>query len=228
MYASTTAIADPGAYRRFHQSEAASVTNTFLALSRRSPIRKGDTAVVYMNSVSRQEMVVLLDEEGRSIGTAPKSEVHHHSTPLHLAFSCYLFDDAGRVLLTRRALGKRTFPGVWTNSFCGHPAPDEAVADAVVRRARQELGLRIAELRCVLPKFRYHAVGSDGVVENEVCPVFCGRAVGTVNADPTEIMAFAWVPWGELRAAASFGWGVSPWAAEQVPLLDAARFGRGN
>jgi len=184
--------------------------------------------VVCMNSVSSQEMVVLLDEEGRSIGTAPKSDVHHHSTPLHLAFSCYLFDDANRVLLTRRALGKRTFPGVWTNSFCGHPAPDESVADAVVRRGRQELGLGIAELRCVLPKFRYHAVGSDGVVENEICPVFCGRAVGAINADPAEVMASAWVPWDQLRAAAGFGWAVSPWAVEQVPLLEASGVGRGN
>ena len=228
MYASTTAIADPVGYRRVDQSEPALVTNAFLTLSRRSPVRKSDSAVVCMNSVSSQEMVVLLDEEGRSIGTAPKSDVHHQSTPLHLAFSCYLFDDAGRVLLTRRALGKRTFPGVWTNSFCGHPAPDEAVADAVVRRARQELGLRIAELRCVLPKFRYHAVGSDGVVENEICPVFCGRAVGAINADPAEVMASAWVPWDQLRAAAGFGWAVSPWAVEQVPLLAASGVGRGN
>ena len=60
-----------------------------------------------MNSVQSQELVVLLDDVGRSIGTAPKSEVHHDSTPLHLAFSCYLFDHAGHVLLTRRALDKR-------------------------------------------------------------------------------------------------------------------------
>ena len=78
-----------------------------------------------MNFVKTQELVVLLHDEDRSIGAAPKSEVHHGSTPLHLAFSCYLFDDAGRVLLTRRALDKRAFPGIWTNSFGGHPAPDE-------------------------------------------------------------------------------------------------------
>ncbi len=179
-----------------------------------------------MNLVNSQELVVLLDEEGRSIGTAPKSEVHHHSTPLHLAFSCYLFDDAGQVLLTRRALGKRTFAGVWTNSFCGHPAPEETLTDAVGRRARQELGLGIAELRCVLPKFRYHAVAADGVVENELCPVFCARAVGTVDADPTEIMDFAWAPWEQLRAVAQVGWAISPWAAEQVPLLEVAGVGR--
>ncbi|GAB3232034.1 isopentenyl-diphosphate Delta-isomerase [Mycolicibacterium hippocampi] len=175
-----------------------------------------------MNSVTGQELVVLLDDAGRSIGTACKSEVHHGSTPLHLAFSCYLFDDAGRVLLTRRALHKRAFPGIWTNSFCGHPGPEEAMDDAVVRRARQELGVGIARLHCVLPDFRYQAVDAQGIVENEVCPVFCARTVGPVSADPDEIMDSAWVPWDDLRTPARLPWALSPWAIEQIPLLDDA------
>jgi len=179
-----------------------------------------------MNSLSNQELVVLLDDAGRSIGTAVKAKVHHDATPLHLAFSCYLFDDAGRVLLTRRALEKRAFPGVWTNSFCGHPGPDEPLDAAVIRRAREELGIEIAELRCVLPDFRYQAVDASGVVENEVCPVFCGRAVSPLRADPAEIVDSAWVPWDQLRAAARLPWAISPWAVEQVPLLDAAGVGR--
>lgn len=179
-----------------------------------------------MNLVNSRELVVLLDDAGRRIGTAPKSEVHHDSTPLHLAFSCYLFDDAGQVLLTRRALDKRAFPGVWTNSFCGHPGPEESLNDAVERRAREELGVGVAELRCVLPDFRYRVVDACGVVENEVCPVFCARAVGTVDAAPGEIIDSAWVRWDQLRAAVEFPWAISPWAIEQVPLLDAAGVGR--
>ncbi|MDX1888897.1 isopentenyl-diphosphate Delta-isomerase [Mycolicibacterium sp. 050158] len=179
-----------------------------------------------MNPQSDPELVVLLDDDGRNIGSAPKSTVHHRDTPLHLAFSCYLFDDAGRVLVTRRALDKRTFPGVWSNSFCGHPSPHESVDDAVVRRGRQELGVEIIDLQCALPRFRYHAVASDGVVENEVCPVFFGRAVGTVDADPSEVMDSAWVPWDELCAVAQSGWAISPWAVEQIPLLQAAGLGR--
>lgn len=179
-----------------------------------------------MTSLQTDELVVLLDEAGRSIGTALKADVHGAATPLHLAFSCYLFDDAGRILLTRRALDKRAFPGVWTNSFCGHPAPDEPMDAAVVRRARDELGADIADLRCVLPDFRYRAVDAGGVVENEVCPVYVARIDGPLDVDPGEIMDSTWVPWEQLRAAIDIPWAISPWAIEQVPQLDAARVGR--
>ncbi len=71
------------------------------------------------------ELIVLVDDDGTAIGTMPKPQVHHGETPLHRAFSAYLFDDAGRLLITRRAAGKATFPGMWTNTVCGHPGPDE-------------------------------------------------------------------------------------------------------
>ena len=171
------------------------------------------------------ELVVLLDEDGQAVGTADKAGVHDADTPLHLAFSCYLFDDAGNVLVTQRALHKRTFPGVWTNSCCGHPAPGERLEDAVRRRVEQELGTTVTDLRLVLPRFRYRAE-QDGVVENEMCPVFVGSVPGaasqTVSADPDEVGDVRWEPWLPFRAAVLDGTrAVSAWCREQVAQLPA-------
>lgn len=169
------------------------------------------------------ESVVLLDEDGRAIGTQDKVSVHHADTPLHLAFSCYLFDAEGRVLVTRRALHKRTFPGVWTNACCGHPGPGEGLADAVRRRVGQELGLELTDLRLVLPAFRYRAE-QDGVVENEMCPVFTARVTdpGTLRADPDEVADAVWEPWTTFRDEVLAGTReVSHWCREQVRQLPA-------
>ncbi|SED29679.1 isopentenyl-diphosphate delta-isomerase [Nocardioides exalbidus] len=165
------------------------------------------------------EQVVLLDEQGRSISTADKATVHHAATPLHLAFSCYLFDADGRVLVTQRALHKATFPGVWTNSCCGHPAPGESISEAVGRRVEQELGTSISGLRLLLPRFRYRAE-QDGVVENEMCPVFVATTDGPVVPDPDEVGDVAWEPWAQFRAAVLDGSRqVSVWCREQVAQL---------
>jgi isopentenyl-diphosphate delta-isomerase len=167
------------------------------------------------------ELVVLLDEDGRAVGTADKAGVHHADTPLHLAFSCYLFDADGNVLVTQRALHKRTFPGVWTNSCCGHPAPGERIDDAVRRRVEQELGTSVSGLRLVLPRFRYRAE-QEGVVENEMCPVFVGTAEGPVDPDPDEVGAARWEPWQSFRAGVLNGSReVSVWCREQVGQLPA-------
>ena len=167
------------------------------------------------------ELVVLLDEDGRAVGTADKAGVHHADTPLHLAFSCYLFDGEGNVLITRRALHKRTFPGVWTNSCCGHPAPSEPLEDAVRRRVEQELGTTVTGLRLVLPRFRYRAE-QEGVVENEMCPVFVGSAAGPVVPAPDEVDEARWVPWQAFRAGVLDGsLTVSAWCREQVAQLPA-------
>ena len=106
------------------------------------------------------DSVVLADADGRPCGTADREGVHGFDTPLHFAFSCHLVVD-GRILMTRRALSKRSWPGVWTNSFCGHPRPGEDVVDAVHRYARRELGIEVADVRCILPDFRYRAVDAS-------------------------------------------------------------------
>lgn len=174
-------------------------------------------------AAGEEEVVVLLDEDGTAIGTAPKATVHTADTPLHLAFSAYVFGSDGHLLLTRRALGKATFPGIWTNSVCGHPRPGEGLADAVRRRALLELGAAVTSVRLVLPGFSYRAE-MHGVVENELCPVYVAwLAPGErLRLDASEVHEATWVGWNEVCEEVRFGLRtVSPWCARQLRLLEA-------
>lgn len=167
------------------------------------------------------ELVVLLSEQGEAIGVADKVAVHTAATALHLAFSCHVSNDEGLVLVTRRALGKLTWPGVWTNSFCGHPAPDESMDDAITRRARNELGITVTGIEAVLPDFRYRAVDASGIVENEVCPVYRAVTTDAVTPNPEEVAEFAWVTPESLRTAAEAApYAFSPWLGWQLEQLD--------
>ncbi|MHA7270689.1 isopentenyl-diphosphate Delta-isomerase [Arthrobacter sp. HLT1-20] len=166
-----------------------------------------------------RELVRLLDESGNDIGTADKALVHTTDTALHLAFSCHILDAKGRTLLTRRALSKLTWPGVWTNSFCGHPAPGESFEDAIVRRAAVELNLEISGITPALPDFRYRAVDASGIVENEICPVFTAVYTGPAELSPNPEEACDWA-WADIvdveEAVAATPFAFSPWLVKQL------------
>ena len=173
--------------------------------------------------------MTLLDEAGHAVGTAAKSDVHHRQTPLHLAFSCYVFDPDGALLLTRRALHKPTWPGVWTNTFCGHPAPGEDITEAVRRRGLQELGMVLTDLQLVLPAFRYTAQMPDGVRENEMCPVFTAVSTSPVVASAAEVAGTQWVDWAGFRDTVLAGTrDVSPWCVQQVRELSSRETSSGR
>lgn len=168
--------------------------------------------------------VVLVDDDGNPIGTAPKSSVHGTDTALHLAFSCHVIGPDGRVLVTRRALDKKTWPGVWTNSFCGHPLPAEPVLTAVHRRAEFELGIRLHRIELALPLFRYRATDASGVVENEICPVYIAHTTDELALNPDEVVEARWVAPEELGASLrTTPWAFSPWLvlqSEQLHLFE--------
>ena len=170
---------------------------------------------------TQEELVVLVDERGRPRGTAEKWSSHHAETPLHLAFSCYLFDDSGTFLATRRALTKKVWPGVWSNTVCGHPGPGESFEDAIDRRLDHELGMTARDVQVVLPDHLYRAPPFAGIVEYEFCPVFVARAASPPVPNPLEVGACAWIDWEEfvLRALSDTTDVYSWWCKNQLREL---------
>jgi isopentenyl-diphosphate Delta-isomerase len=171
-----------------------------------------------------EDEVVLLDESGTPVGRAPKSAAHGPDTALHLAFSCHVVNALGEVLVTRRSLSKQAWPGVWSNSFCGHPRPAESLTSAVRRRAEFELGIELTEVELALPLFRYRATDANGTVENEVCPVYIATTADEPDPNPREIAEYAWVsPHDVGRAVATAPWAFSPWLVLQARELELFR-----
>lgn len=134
--------------------------------------------------------------------------------------------------MTRRALSKKTWPGVWTNSFCGHPRPAEPVVSAVHRHAEHELGISLHGLELALPLFRYRATDADGTVENEICPVYVAYTDDEPRLNRAEVVQARWVAPGDLATAlAVTPWAFSPWLvlqAEQLHLFDTPRLRRAS
>lgn len=164
------------------------------------------------------EYVVLLNDKLESIGQAEKYSVHHQETPLHLAFSCYITNSKGEVLITRRSLKKIAWPGVWTNSVCGHPMPGEAMLDAVRRRASFELGINhLDHLSLKLESFQYCERDASGIVENEFCPVFQAITADEPQISPDEVMDYQWVKIDDLYCSVqATPWAFSPWMVKQI------------
>lgn len=170
------------------------------------------------------EHVILLDEHDNPSGILEKYAAHTLFTPLHLAFSCWLFNERGQLLVTRRSLSKVAWPGVWTNSVCGHPQQGETFEQAIVRRCRFELGVEINNITPVATDFRYRAVAPNGIVENEVCPVYAARVTSTVQPNTDEVMEFQWCELEDmLHALELTPWAFSPWMVMEAADDEARR-----
>lgn len=141
------------------------------------------------------EQIVLVDTTGKPTGTAPKLASHHGDTPLHLGFSVYIFNQQGELLITQRAHSKKVWPGVWTNSCCGHVAPNETVEAAIKRRVTYELGMTIKKLQVVLPDYRYKTPRYRGVIEHEICPVYFAKTASAPHPNSIEVENTKWMSW---------------------------------
>lgn len=137
------------------------------------------------------DMLILVDHDDREVGFLSKEECHRGAGVLHRAFSVFLFNRAGEILLQQRSAGKPLWPLHWSNSCCSHPRRGERVEEAARRRVREELGLD-CEID-YLYKFEYQAAFGDVGSEHELCWVFAGLVGTTPVADPGEIAAWRYV-----------------------------------
>ncbi|MDB5195981.1 MAG: isopentenyl-diphosphate delta-isomerase [Flaviaesturariibacter sp.] len=136
-----------------------------------------------------QTEVILVNEQDEPIGVMEKMEAHQKGA-LHRAFSIFVFDKAGKLLLQQRAAQKYHGGGLWTNTCCSHPFPDETAATAATRRLEEEMGFT-TPLQKVFD-FTYQAVVENGLVEHEFDHVFVGEYEGTIRINENEVAAYGW------------------------------------
>ncbi|MFI9276189.1 isopentenyl-diphosphate Delta-isomerase [Kitasatospora sp. NPDC052896] len=144
-------------------------------------------------------LLELVDDNGVTIGTAEKLSAHQQPGRLHRAFSVFLFDKQGRLLLQRRALGKYHSPGVWSNTCCGHPYPGEPPFVAAARRTAEELGAAPA-LLCEAGTVRYDLPDeASGLIEREWNHLFVGLVTADLAPAPEEVDDTRFVTAQELK-----------------------------
>ncbi len=144
-----------------------------------------------------EEQVILVDEHDREIGTEAKLSAHA-AGKLHRAFSVFVFDTDGNLLIQRRAATKYHSGGLWSNTCCSHPRPGESVHEAAQRRLREEMGLE-CPLQAAL-SFTYRSELGNGLSEHEYDHVFVGQFDGNPAPDPAEVADWRWTSLEEVRA----------------------------
>lgn len=144
-----------------------------------------------------RDHVVLVNENDIEIGLMPKLEAHQKGV-LHRAFSIFIFNTNGEMLLQQRAYGKYHSEGLWSNTCCSHPFPDESTADAAARRLKEEMGID-ARLN-FLYSFRYEAGLDNGLTEHELDHVFWGITDLVPVINPDEVLSYQYISEENLRA----------------------------
>ena len=137
------------------------------------------------------EALIIVDAQDRILGHGTKAELHQGAGTLHRAFSIFLFNDAGEVLLQQRSADKPLWPGYWSNTCCSHPRRGESYGIATRRRLMEELGVE-APL-WFTHRFRYQAQFNDDGAEHELCSVYVGRIGCDPEPNPQEISDWQWI-----------------------------------
>jgi len=166
------------------------------------------------------DYVVLVDNDNKVLGTAPKLETHSANTPLHRGFSVFLFDFRGNLLLQQRSKYKKTFPLVWSNSCCGHPKLDEISVDAAKRHLKNELGIKNVEVFEIISDYRYK-VEMNKIFENEICPILICFTDQNPILNKNEVEAINWISWNNFLNEVKTGVKeYSLWSKEEAVMLE--------
>jgi isopentenyl-diphosphate delta-isomerase len=152
---------------------------------------------IHSNVSSEDELLILVDADDNDAGFLSKAACHDGGGILHRAFSVFLFNAAGELLLQQRGAEKRLWPGYWSNSCCSHPRKGESLEFATARRLQDELNVG-ADLEFVY-KFTYQASFGEAGSEHELCSVYLGRLHDTARANATEIEALRFISADELQ-----------------------------
>lgn len=164
------------------------------------------------------DYVVLVDDNNKVLGTAPKLATHNANTPLHRAFSLFIFNSKGELLLQQRSKTKKTFPLVWSNSLCGHLMLNESSVQAAKRRMPFEIGIDNVEIFEIIPDYRYR-VEMNGIWENEICPVLVGFTDKEPVINKDEVENLRWIKWPDFLKEIEEENEYSLWSNEEAKLL---------
>ncbi|MET0636035.1 MAG: isopentenyl-diphosphate Delta-isomerase [Chitinophagaceae bacterium] len=162
--------------------------------------------------------LILVNELDEQIGTGEKMKIHREGL-LHRAFSVFVFNENGQMLLQRRSLSKYHSGGLWTNTCCSHPAPGQDLEDAAGKRLFEEMGFNTPLTRVF--DFIYRAGLGNGMTEHEFDHVFVGGYNGPVNYNTDEVMDYCYQTMDELKESIRFKPDVyTEWFKLAFPLVE--------
>ena len=140
---------------------------------------------------ANSDLLILVDSDDQEIGLMDKTLCHEDQGKLHRAFSIFLFNQSGEVLIQQRATSKPLWGDFWSNTCCSHPRAGESIDSAASRRIEEELGIQ-AELSFIY-KFEYQARFNEQLSENELCSVYFGHFDGAPTPNPNEVQSWKWI-----------------------------------
>ena len=144
--------------------------------------------------MTKKEHVVLVDEEDKEIGILDKSQAHNANTKLHRGVSVFVFNEKN-LIIQKRSDKKITWPGFWSNSFCGHPMHNETYEEAAIRRGKFELNINLDKV-FFISKYRYN-FGFNNIYENEICPIYFAITDELILPNFDEISEYKLINWHE-------------------------------